>query len=294
MTRDSGDVVRAFIDSMAGVFVQTAGQRLENDRLPPADHRPWPLPRQPWVMAQTWDDLVFLHWPIETARLRALVPGTLPLDTFDGSAWLGITPFRIHGVRLHGLPAVPGLSEFAEINVRTYVTIDDKPGVFFFSLDANTMLGVHGARAWYRLPYYFAASALVADADRVEFTSTRAHTGASPAAFRAVYGPRSPVEYARPGTLAWWLTERYCLYTVDEDGQLERAEIHHAPWPLQDADIVIHDTTMTQPLGFVLAGPPPLVHYSRTLDVTIWRPRALRGGHARVRRPRHGGFGEPD
>ena len=276
MTNESGDVVRAFIDSVAGSFVQTAGKRLESDRLPPDDHRPWPIPREPWVMAQTWDDLLFAHWPLAPARLRALVPAGLTLDTFDGSAWLAVTPFRVRGLRLHGLPAVPGLSDFNEINVRTYVTVDDKPGVFFFSLDANTMLGVQGARTWYRLPYFFAASALVGDDRHFEFTSTRAHAGAAPAAFRAVYQPTGPVEYARRGTLDWWLTERYCLYAVDEAGRIDRAEIHHAPWPLQAADLAIHENTMAVPLGIALSDPPPLVHYARTLDVSVWRPRRVR------------------
>jgi uncharacterized protein YqjF (DUF2071 family) len=173
------------------------------------------------------------------------------------------------------LPALPGLSDFNEINVRTYVTLDDKPGVFFFSLDANTMLGVQGARTWYRLPYFFAASALVEDGDRFEFTSARAHTGAAPAAFRAVYGPSGPVEYARRGTLGWWLTERYCLYAVDERGTIDRAEIHHAPWPLQATEIEIRENTMAEPLGLVLPA-PALVHYARTIDVSIWRPRPVR------------------
>jgi uncharacterized protein YqjF (DUF2071 family) len=278
MTGTARELVGAFIDSVAGAFVQTAGRRLESDRRPPDDHRPWPAPRAPWVMAQTWEELAFVHWPVDAAVLRPLVPAMLPLDTFEGRAWLGITPFTVRGVRLHGLPAVPGLSEFTEINVRTYVTVNGKPGVYFFSLDANTMLGVQGARAWYRLPYYFAASALVTQGERVEFTSTRAHPGASPAGFRAVYRPRGPVDYARRGTLAWWLTERYCLYVVDQEGRIDRAEIHHAPWPLQSADVAIHDNTMTGPLGVALPDPPAVVHYSRTLDVTIWRPRPVRRG----------------
>jgi uncharacterized protein YqjF (DUF2071 family) len=279
MPRESGDLVRAFIDSVAGSFVETAG-RLESDRLPPDDHRPWPVPPVPWVMAQTWSDVVFAHWPVEPGNLRPLVPHGLDLETLDGAAWLGITPFRVRGLRLRGLPAVPGVSDFTEINVRTYVTVNGKPGVFFFSLDANTMLGVHGARAWFRLPYYYAASALAAERHRIEFASTRAHAGAAPATFRAVYGPRGPVAYARRRTLEWWLTERYCLYAVDGEGRIGRAEIHHAPWPLQLAEIDIGENTMAGPLGIALDGPPALVHYSRTLDVGIWRPRPVRARHA--------------
>jgi uncharacterized protein YqjF (DUF2071 family) len=275
MTTGSPDFLRALVDTLAASFVHGAGRHLETDRLPPDDHRPWRVPRDPWVMAQRWDHLAFAHWPVDAGALRALVPAALPLDTFDGAAWLGITPFQVRGLRLRGLPALPGLSEFTEINVRTYVSLDDKPGVYFFSLDANTMLGVQGARTWYRLPYDFAASALALSDDGIEFTSTRL-TGETPAAFRAVYRPTGPVEYARRRTLEWWLTERYCLYAVDEHGRVERAEIHHAPWPLQRASVEIGENSMAEPLGLALSGPPALVHYSRTIDVSVWRPRRIR------------------
>src|SRR5690348_14257143 len=117
-------------------------------------HRPWPVPSGPWIMVQTWNGLLFAHWPVPPQVLRPLVPRELPLDTFQGSCWLGITPFQITGVRARGLPPIPGLSRFPELNVPTYVGLDDKPGVFFFSLDAANLPAVCGARVFYHLPYF--------------------------------------------------------------------------------------------------------------------------------------------
>lgn len=223
-------------------------------------------------MAQTWERLMFAHWPVPRASLEALVPTGLSVDTFDGSAWLAITPFRVRHLRLRGLPAVPGLSDFHEINVRTYVTVQDKPGVFFFSLDADTRLGVQAARLWYRLPYFLATAMLDENPAGLRFTSTRRHSGAPPATFSAKYRPVAAVERSAPGTLEQWLTERYCLYAVDEGGTIHRAEIHHVPWPLQRAEAEIRDNTMAAPLGLRLPERSPLLHYAERLDVNVWRP----------------------
>ena len=115
-------------------------------------HRPWPLPTGPWVMAQTWDDLAFLHWRVPPEVLRPRVPAGLELDTFDGSAWLGITPFRLERLRVRGTFPFPVLSSFLEINVRTYATAERKPGIWFFSLDTESPMAVQAARRLYRLP----------------------------------------------------------------------------------------------------------------------------------------------
>src|SRR5690242_14221163 len=117
-------------------------------------HRPWPLPAGSWVMAQTWHDLLFAHWPVETELLKAIVPDQLPLDIFDGHGWVGIIPFRMSRIHARNLPPIPGLSQFPELNLRTYVTLDGKPGVYFFSLDAASLSAVWTARAWFRLPYF--------------------------------------------------------------------------------------------------------------------------------------------
>ena len=146
-----GQVMRAVIGAGVETFVATAGRALENEALPPADHRPWPPPREPWVMAQSWQNALFAHWPLPPTTLRPFLPAGLELDTFDGEGWLGITAFVVAGVRLRGAPAIPGFSTFAEVNVRTYVKAGNKPGVLFLSLDAASVAAVLGARAWFRL-----------------------------------------------------------------------------------------------------------------------------------------------
>jgi uncharacterized protein YqjF (DUF2071 family) len=114
-------------------------------------HRPWPLPSSPWVMQQVWHDLLFAHWPLPHDLLRPLIPAQLELDRFDGQCWVGVVPFRMSGIRGRGMPALPGLSRFPELNVRTYVTHGGKSGVYFFSLDAANLPAVWVARKFYHL-----------------------------------------------------------------------------------------------------------------------------------------------
>jgi uncharacterized protein len=249
---------------------------LEIGVLPPANHRPWPLPYRPWIMAQTWEQLLFAHWPLPERVLRPLVPPGLTLQTFDGRAWLGITPFVLSALRPRGLPSIPGLAPFPELNVRTYVTLDDRPGVFFFSLDAGSALAVAGARALYSLPYFRARFKVTRGRGGVVYTCRRSHRGAPPAEFVAAYRPIGPVMSSTPGTLPHWLTERYCLYAVTRRGRLCRAEIHHPVWPLQCAEAEIRSNTMTGGLGLSLPDSEPVVHFAERLDVHIWPPRALR------------------
>ena len=237
--------------------------------------RPWPLPDGPWVMAQSWHDLLFAHWLVPREALRPLVPASLPLDTRGGEAWIGVVPFRMTGIRPRFLPAVPWLSAFPELNVRTYVTRDGKPGVFFFSLDAANPVAVVAARRFYHLPYFRARMSLTHDGDGVGYASQRSHRGAPPAEFRARYGPMGPVGRAEAGSLAHWLTERYCLYAVDPAGGVWRCEIHHEPWPLQPAEATIQTNTMTRPLDLELRG-APLLHFARRLDVAVWPLQAVR------------------
>ncbi len=144
-------------------------------------HRPWPLPAGPWVMAQRWHDLLFAHWPVPAAEVRVLVPAGVEIDTFDGVAWLGVVPFRMSDVRLRGTPALPWLSFFPELNVRTYVVRDGKPGVWFFSLDAGNIAAVAIARRWFHLPY-FHASMHIAERDAwMHYQSARRDPGAAAA-----------------------------------------------------------------------------------------------------------------
>jgi len=115
-------------------------------------HRPWPLPAGRWAQDQTWEHLLFAHWPVEPKALRPHVPSSLELDEFDGSAWIGLVPFRVSGLRLRGMLPLPGLSGFDELNCRTCVTRDGRPGIWFISLDASSRWVVEAARRLYRLP----------------------------------------------------------------------------------------------------------------------------------------------
>lgn len=238
------------------------------------DHRPWPAPRAPWAMFMRWQDLAFLHWPVEPAGLRSHVPSGLELETRDGHAWLGITPFRMSHVRARFTPALPRVSAFPELNVRTYVSAGGKPGVWFLSLDAANSLAVRTARWVFGLPYFCASMSVESDGDRIGYRSVR--TGDEGVRLRASYAPEGPVRTAESDTLEHWLTERYCLYSV-KNGTLYRGEIHHDPWPLQEAEVVVGENTMAEPAGLTLDGPPPLVHFARQLDVVAWLPRAVGG-----------------
>ena len=240
------------------------------DPLLHTDHRPWPLPSQPWVMAQVWHDLLFAHWPIPAAALAALLPPGLTLDTWEGEAWVAVVPFRMSGVRPRLLPAVPGLSAFPELNVRTYVRVEEKPGVYFFSLDAANPLAVAVARALFHLPYFRAQMSCQAEGEAIPYTSRRTHNGAPPAELRGSYAPVGPVYTATRGSLEAWLTERYCLYSVDRRGRVYRGEIHHAPWPLQKSQATFEHNSVAQAAGIPLPNRAPLLHFARRLDVLAW------------------------
>src|SRR5215210_3153253 len=205
-------------------------------------HRPWPVPERRWVQGQTWLDLLFAHWSLPVEALRPSVPAELAIDTFDGRAWIGITPFEVSGLRLRGTPPVPRLSRFPETNVRTYTTVGGRPGIYFFSLDADSRLAVAGARRTFRLPYFRARMSIERSAGWTVYRSRRTTSEAS---LDVRYQPAGPVFTARPGTLEHFLTERYCLYTLDDSRRIRRAEIHHAPWPLQQARAQIERNTMT-------------------------------------------------
>lgn len=201
--------------------------------------------------------------------VRPLVPAGLTVQTFAGSAWVGLVPFRMAGVTRRPLPALPWLSAFPEVNLRTYVEMDGRPGVWFFSLDASNPVAVWAASRFFHLPYFKASMNLDRADAGIRFTSRRAGNGPE---FVATYGPTGDVYRAAPGSLEHWLTERYCLYASDRQGSLLRTEVHHRQWPLQPASCRIETNTLGLPHGLMLAGEPALVHFSAGVDVVAWRP----------------------
>jgi uncharacterized protein len=227
------------------------------------EHRPWPVPARGWTMGQTWEELLFAHWRVPAEELRKHVPAGLEVEEFDGSGWVGVTPFRLTGLRGRGMLPLPYVSEFLELNVRTYVTAQEKPGIWFFSLDASSRVAVELARRTYRLPYFHARMSATRRADWIAYECSRIDEAGR--VFSGRYRPEGAVFHAEPGTLEWFLTERYCLYTTDR-GALARAEIHHELWPLQQAEAEVELVSISP---VELRG-DPLLHFSRRQDVVIW------------------------
>jgi uncharacterized protein YqjF (DUF2071 family) len=236
------------------------------------EHRPWPVPTGPWTSRQSWCDLAFIHWPVPAALLRPLVPSALRIQEHDGTAYIGIVPFRMQGVMQRGLPDLPGFSAFPELNVRTYVEHEGRPGVWFLSLDATNRVAVWAARRFFHLPYHRARVAITKHATSgFDYRLERGET----VRFEGRFVPRGEICAAAPGSLEHFLTERYCLYASRPDGVLLRVEVHHVPWPLQRAELELRACTMTAPWGIALDGPPPLVHFAHRVDVVVWPARRV-------------------
>lgn len=230
-----------------------------------ARNRPPQMP----VMHQSWDKLLFMHWKIPVEILRQLIPKPLEIDTYEDEAWIALTPFTIYDLRPPLLPALPYISSLHELNVRTYVYFNGVPGVWFFSLDANNFLAVLGARIFFSLPYHEATISLQQDKNAVIYRSSRS-TGRGEFAADWTIGENRP--RAEPGTLEFFLVERYCLYTAAGD-KIYRCRIHHEPWPLQHTDrFSKYESNMFEING--LSHPPaqPLLHCGGPVHVDVWYP----------------------
>jgi hypothetical protein len=236
--------------------------------------RTWDLPKRSWVMRMTWSELLFAHWPVDGNVLAPMLPKGLELDTREGTAWIGIVPFLMSDIALRFCPSLPGLSRFLELNVRTYVIHNGKPGVWFFSLDAANRIAVRVARATFNLPYMDALMSMRTksteqDTPTIGYQSQRVHRGEPPACFDASYRPQSKTFRALTGTLEHWLTARYCLYSADRKGNLYRGEIDHPPWTLSAATCQFRQNTMCQSLGIKLDGEPHLL-FAQPVAVRAW------------------------
>ncbi len=236
-------------------------------------------------MAMTWHELLFMHWPVDAGALREFIPPSLEIDLFDGAAWLGIVPFRMTGVRHRWLPALPGLSAFPELNVRTYVRArDGRAGVWFFSLDAPHRLAVRVARATFNLPYMDAAMSSRREGQWTVYECRRTgpksalafgRARTTEARFNGSYRGVGPALRSAAGSIESFLTDRYCLYSWGR-GTLRRGEIDHGPWPLQAAEARIECNTMAGALGLSPAAwGDPLLHYAAKLQVIAWMPRCV-------------------
>ncbi len=225
-------------------------------------HRPWPLPDDDWVLAQTLDDVLLAHWPVSERALRPLVPRALELERHGGSCWLSVVAFHVSALRLRGTLPLPLLSSFHEVNVRTYVRRRGKPGIWLFSLDVSSVAAAEAARLAFNLPFHRARIRLDRAGDWLTVSCARGEGKAFTARGVARGRPFRP----RPGTLEHFLAERYCLYTAGLS--LHRAEIHHAPWELRRAEGRVELATLA-PENLRLAG-EPILHLAARTDVLLW------------------------
>ena len=226
-------------------------------------------------MMQRWHHLLFAHWRCPLTDLRPLIPAPLEIDTHDGSAWIGVIPFYMSGVRMRFSPPVPTAHAFEELNVRTYVTLDGRPGIWFFSLDAASSLAVAGARIGVRLPYFRASMQMTRDGDAIVYRSDRWSVAGRPASFHARYQPEGDPAPPEPGTLDHFLTERYCLYASD-GRRIWRGDIYHPSWNLYRATADIERNSMIAAAGVRALGHQPLLQYARFQDVRFWWPVRVR------------------
>lgn len=226
-------------------------------------------PEGPPAMRQRWEELLFLHWEVPAAQIEATLPEGLSVDLYEGHAYVGLVPFLMRGVRPRGLPPVPGISDFLEMNVRTYVhDRRGRPGVWFYSLDASQGLAVALARRFFHLPYYRAAMGRVRDeAGAVSYRSRRRGTPLAETSLVSYrIGPELPPP--QPGSFEWFLVERYLLYAYDRRrSRLYSGRVHHAPYPLTEVELRLLEPAAMAQAGFPAEGPP--VHAAHSPGVSV-------------------------
>ncbi|MGG2091983.1 DUF2071 domain-containing protein [Bacillus sp. S13(2024)] len=245
------------------------------DLMSKINHRLWPLPSKKWIMRQTWKNVLFVHWPIPAEILQPYIPSSLKIDTFDGYAWIGVVIFVMDGIYHRRLPSVSLVSKFPEINVRTYVQYDGKPGVYFISLDVEDWASYTIARKWFRLPYYSAQISFQKEGQTFHCQSMRKEKTNTPITFNGKYVPLSEIYFAKKETLDYWLTERYCFYSTDNKSNIYCSEIHHLPWPLQKVETEIYMNTLFSPFHFDFTEIKPIYHFSKGVDSLIWNIKKI-------------------
>jgi len=220
------------------------------------------------LLTMQWRNVLFSHWPVPVERVAESLPAGMTVDTYDGSAWLGVVPFQMADIRPRGAPIG---RRFHELNLRTYVTVDGTPGVYFYNLDADDRLGVAIAQRLFRLPYYRARTTVHRDGSGTRFQSVRTHEDAPPARFGATYEPTGLPEPPRAGSVEEFLTERYRFYVASDEGDIYYADIDHDPWDLQPASVEFERNDLFEANGFDQPESERLVHFSTGVDVTAGR-----------------------
>lgn len=231
----------------------------------------------PWVMSQRWEHLMFAHWQVPVDALRKLVPPQLELDTFEGQAWISVVPMKMGDIHFRGL-SLPIKSIFPQVNVRTYVTVDGKRGIYFLTIDAPRPTAVYTARWTYRLNYCMADTVMEVGEREIRLQNKRKHRGLPPAEIKVKFKPTSEPYEAQPETLDDWLTDRLCLYTVYPNGRVYRADIDHDPWQLRRAEAEIEYNSMLPESIAQLVDPlcPTFAQCVDQIDVQLWMPKRVR------------------
>ena len=237
------------------------------------DHLPFPMPNRKHTLMQSWKHLSFLHWEVDPEKLSLHLPEGMELDLFDGKAYVGTIPFEMKNVRPRWFFSVPGISNFPEFNVRTYVTMDGKPGVFFLTLDAQSRITCFHAPRSYGLPYRYAKCKLTANSEQYKWSSRRSSDGAE---LKGECKPTGIARSAKQGSLEYFLFERYCLYTSHK-GLLHRAYTQHDPWVYKTAEAIIESNSLTESydLGIENLTQPDCVHISSGVNVRTWSIKPL-------------------
>lgn len=228
-------------------------------------------PQKRTVMRQRWAKLLFFHWAVPPSYFDGRIPPGLTLDTHDGMAYLGLIPFTMTGIRPPWSPAIPGISDFHETNLRTYVYCEGRdPGVWFFSLDAANKIGARLGRSLWNLPYHHARMTVETRQDgTVVYASERKWPGPVPASLGIACRPLGDPKPSAPGTLDHFLLERYLLYARKGD-RLYRGQVHHNAYPAQKAELHNFDESLLAAANLVRPNDPPIVHYAEEVNVEVF------------------------
>ncbi len=244
-------------------------------------HKPRPLPAGRWAMTQRWNDLLFAHWTIPAVLLEPLLPEWLEPDTFQGSAWLGAVPFWLDRIKVRGVPTIPGVRNFPDLNFRTYVRdrLTGTPGVYCFSIDSSNLVTVAAAHAVYKLPYRLAEMHMEPRGEREFAFYSRRRFVRRAVIFKARYrglGPTAKTAEIRPGSFEFFFSERHCVFSANRTGEPIRAALHHVSWPLEEAEAEIERNDLAAAVGIALPKIDPVLHYARRMAVYIWPAELVR------------------
>lgn len=224
------------------------------------DHRSWQLPYSSWLWYQEWNDALFLHYKVDEDLLKPLIPSSLAIDTLHGEAWVSVVMFKMEHIRPRLLPAVPSISFFNEVNIRTYVIRDNKAGVYFLDIIADNWLSCALAKAFSGLPYKYQKISRSQSSFRSDNLTCKYEIGMC---------------LQEKDEHDLWLTERYCLYNQSKKGELYRYDIHHLPWSINELSISdFSNGQVFQSIG--VTGQPDISRYSSGVKVVAWNKELLK------------------